>query len=164
VSAAEGLICRPMRWRDLSAAQALESLLFPDDAWTPEQFWSELAEVPASRYYLVAESDGEVVGYAGLATAGGDADVQTVGVAPGWQRRGAGRALVAALLDEAARRGCERAFLEVRADNAAAIALYARFGFERVGVRRGYYQRAGVDGVLMRLTGLRRRVAASGPG
>jgi [ribosomal protein S18]-alanine N-acetyltransferase len=94
-----------MRWWDLPAVQALETRLFPHDAWSPEQFWSELAGVPESRHYLVAETGGEIVGYAGLAAAGGDADVQTLAVAPARQRAGAGGVLLQALLDEAARPG-----------------------------------------------------------
>jgi [ribosomal protein S18]-alanine N-acetyltransferase len=146
-----------MRWWDLPAVQALEVELFSGEAWSPEQFWSELAGVPSRRHYVVAETGPEIVGYAGLAAAGGDADVQTLAVAPSRRRRGTGSALLEALLDEAARRGCARVFLEVRADNLPALALYERFGFARVGVRRGYYQRTGVDAVVMRLTGVAER-------
>lgn len=155
---AEAVAYRPMRWWDVEAAHALETALFPADAWTREMFWSELAGVPATRHYVVAESGAEIVGYAGLAAAGGDADVQTMAVAAAHQGRGIGARLLRDLLTEAVRRRCDRVFLEVRADNAPALALYERFGFERVGRRRGYYERAGADAVVMRLTGLREGV------
>ena len=45
---------------------------------------------------------------------------------------------------------CGEVFLEVRADNARAQHLYERFGFERVGVRKRYYQPSGVDAIVMR--------------
>jgi ribosomal-protein-alanine N-acetyltransferase len=140
---------RPMRWWDIEAILPLERELFRYDPWSAEQFWSELAGVPATRWYVVAEDAGEVVGYAGLATAGEEADVQTLAVCRSRQRTGVGSALLDALLAEAARRGCRRVFLEVRADNAAAIALYERRGFERVALRRAYYA-DGADALVMR--------------
>lgn len=120
------------------------------DPWSAQTFWSELAGVPDTRHYLVAEQDGALAGYAGLFVAGNRADVQTVGVARAHQGRGVGAVLLQALFDEAIRRRTTEVLLEVRIDNEAAQRLYARFGFERIGVRRGYYQPGNVDGVVMR--------------
>ena len=75
-----------MRWWDLPAAHRIETEIFPDP-WSVEAFWSELAHVPETRHYLVAEQDGAVVGYAGLVCTGAQADVQTVAVAAGQQDR-----------------------------------------------------------------------------
>ena len=61
-----------------------------------------------------------------------------------------GAALLTELLAEAGRRGCTEVFLEVRADNDRARVLYERFGFERIGLRKRYYQPTGVDAVVMR--------------
>lgn len=147
---------RPMRWWDLEGVTALERELFGPTAWSAETFWSELAA--PGRAYLVAEEAedagllgcAELLGYAGLAAGGGEADVQTVAVAPGAQGRGVGRALLDALVAEAGRRGAPAVLLEVRADNAPARALYASSGFERIGVRRRYYQPGDVDALVMR--------------
>jgi len=141
-------LLRAMRWWDVHAVHALEVRLFDPDQWPPEVFWSELA---ADRWYVVAEADGEVVGYAGLAVAGSQADVQTVAVSPDAQGRGLGRLLVDALLAEASRQGATGVLLEVRADNPAAIHLYERIGFERIAVRRRYYQPGDIDAHVMRL-------------
>jgi ribosomal-protein-alanine N-acetyltransferase len=151
---------RPMRWWDVEPVEALERALFAQDPWSQAGFWSELAGVPATRYYVVAErpaplgdDEGEppvLVGYAGLLAVGPEADVQTVGVAPAAQGHGLGRLLVEDLLAEARRRGCGRVMLEVRADNAPALALYADLGFGQVGVRRGYYG-PGADARVMQL-------------
>ena len=141
---------RRMRWWDVGAAHRIETGLFPD-AWSVEMFWSELAHVPQTRHYLVADLDGEVVGYAGLVCTGYQADVQTLAVAPGEQRSGLGARLLDALLAEARRREAGEVLLEVRADNDAAQALYARAGFERIGVRRGYYPPGGTDAYVLRL-------------
>ncbi len=145
---------RPLRWWDVPAVHALEARLFDPDQWSPEVFWSELA---AGRWYVVAEDaedaeDAEqVVGYAGLAVNGAEADVQTVAVSPDAQGRGLGRLLLDALVAEAARQGATSVLLEVRADNPAAIRLYERTGFERIALRRRYYQPGDIDAHVMRL-------------
>jgi [ribosomal protein S18]-alanine N-acetyltransferase len=144
-------VLRPMRWWDIESVWSLEQALFAD-AWSLETFWSELAGVPDTRHYLVAEdeAEGSLVGYAGLFATRHQADVQTIAVAPGSQSGGLGGVLLSALLDEAVRRGCGEVLLEVRVDNAPARALYARSGFEQISVRRGYYQPGGVDGLVLR--------------
>lgn len=69
----------------------------------------------------------------------GEAELLTLAVDPAARRTGTGRALVARFLDEARARGGETAFLEVSAENDAAIALYDSAGFVTAGRRRGYY-------------------------
>ena len=65
---------RPMRWWDVEEVAQLELEVFPDDPWTAAAFWSELAGVPSTRYLVVAECGGRVVGYGGLMTAADLAD------------------------------------------------------------------------------------------
>jgi ribosomal-protein-alanine N-acetyltransferase len=141
---------RPMRWWDIEAAHHIETALFPDP-WSVETFWSELAHVPETRHYLVAERDGQLVGYAGLVAVGRQSDVQTLAVAADVQGQGVGRLLLDALLADARRRDVGEVLLEVRAENMAAQALYAAAGFERIAVRRGYYQPGGTDALVLRL-------------
>ena len=138
---------RRMRWWDIDAVTALEDVLF-DDAWSAEMFWNELAQ-GGTRTYVVAEEDGTVVAYAGLAAMPDEAYVQTIGVEPAHQRRGLGATLLTALLDDAKRRGLPRVGLEVRVDNAPAIAMYEAFGFAPIAVRKGYYQPSGADALVM---------------
>jgi ribosomal-protein-alanine N-acetyltransferase len=138
-----------MRWWDVADVHRIEVDLFPDP-WSVETLWSELARVPDSRHYVVAEADGAVVGYAGLLATGHQADVQTLAVAKGRQGSGLGRVLLDELLAEAARRDASEVLLEVRADNTAAQALYAGAGFERIAVRRGYYRPGGTDALVLR--------------
>jgi ribosomal-protein-alanine N-acetyltransferase len=166
---------RPMTSDDMPVVMALEQELFPEDAWPPEMFASELAESgPASRrLYLVAEAaeaaegqaeaaEGQaeaaeprpaetLIGYAGmLFTDGAEADVLTMAVRPRHWGHGTGSALLEALLREAARRKCAQVFLEVRRDNPRAQRLYQRHGFTEIGIRRGYYQPSGTDAIVMR--------------
>jgi ribosomal-protein-alanine N-acetyltransferase len=156
------IVLREMRWWDLAAVVALERRIFPEDAWSRGMFWSELAHARGrrrSRHYVVAERSGDhgdhaLVGYAGLAAAGGPGDVvgdvQTIAVAPEEQGHGLGARLLTALLDAATDFGCREVFLEVRTDNERAQRLYARFGFHATGVRRGYYQPGNHDALTMR--------------
>ena len=151
MTAPAGTALRPMRWWDVEPVLELERALFGATAWTAESFWSELAH-PESRTYLVAEgTDGAVLGYAGVMAVGADADVQTIAVAPAAQGQGLGGTLLEALVDVARRAGATSLLLEVRADNTGAIALYERHGFDRIAVRRRYYQPGDVDAWVMRL-------------
>ncbi|MDD2857037.1 MAG: ribosomal protein S18-alanine N-acetyltransferase [Candidatus Nanopelagicales bacterium] len=147
----------PMRWWHIEAVHALEQQLFPVDAWSVEQFWSELAQ--PTRSYCVAVDDGAILGYFGLFALAPDADVQTIAVSPAAQGRGLGAVLLRELIDQALARGCEQLMLEVRSDNTPALALYDRFGFEQLHVRRDYYA-PGVDALVMRLRPLMREAVA----
>ncbi|GGU91829.1 ribosomal-protein-alanine acetyltransferase [Streptomyces litmocidini] len=153
---ATGAVLREMRWWDIEPVLALEAELFPEDAWSEGMFWSELAHARgerATRHYVVAEdpSDGRLVGYAGLAAAGGLGDVQTIAVSRDQWGTGLGARLLTDLLKEATAFECEEVLLEVRVDNTRAQKLYERFGFEPIGFRRGYYQPGNVDALVMRL-------------
>jgi len=138
---------------DLDAIMAIERATFPADAWSSSSMKAELCGPHG--YYLVADgpADGAIAGYAGLLAPvdSGQADIQTIAVAPTARRHGLGRALMVALLDEARRRQTADVFLEVRADNPNAQALYASLGFEQIAVRPHYYQPDGVDALIMRL-------------
>ena len=144
---------RDVRESDLDAVMAIETAVFGHDAWPREAMHRDILH-PATRY-VVAEipATGLVVGYAGLlcAPGSGDADIQTIAVAPEMRRRGIARSLMETLLAEAVDRKAHRVFLEVRADNPAAIDMYRDLGFVQTGVRKGYYQPDGVDALTMRL-------------
>ncbi|WP_342664582.1 ribosomal protein S18-alanine N-acetyltransferase [Humibacter albus] len=137
---------------DLAAIMALETSVFVTDAWSTDLMRAEL--VSPHSYYLVAEREGAIVAYSGLRAVQGaaDADIQTIAVAPQARRLGVGRALMRAMLAEAARRGGSDVFLEVRADNPPAQTLYRDLGFEQIAVRPRYYQPDDVDALVMRLT------------
>ncbi|GAA3717986.1 ribosomal protein S18-alanine N-acetyltransferase [Nonomuraea antimicrobica] len=140
---------RPMTEADLPEVMAIEQATFPLDAWSEGMMRGELAEMPRTRHYVVALVDGEIVAYAGLAAAADQADVQTIAVLERHQGAGIGSAMLTALLAEAGRRGAREIFLEVRADNPRAQAVYRHFGFEEIGTRRRYYD-DGTDAIMMR--------------
>jgi [ribosomal protein S18]-alanine N-acetyltransferase len=140
---------------DLDAIMSLETSTFVSDAWSTESMSSELAS--EHTYYLCAYDPADpatLAGYGGLLAPrdSGDGDIQTLAVAPAARRRGLGRTMVVALLAEAAARGANQVFLEVRADNPPARSLYDSLGFEQIAVREKYYQPDGVDAQIMRVT------------
>ncbi len=161
---------RQMTTGDVPAVMELERALFPLDAWSEGMLRDELAET-GTRHYVVAEAPepdkgtgpevgaesdegtghpaaGPLLGYAGLRFVPPEGDVQTMAVAEKAWGRGVGRALLGELLTQAEARGVTHMFLEVRSDNPRAQDLYTRFGFEAIGVRRGYYN--GADAIVMR--------------
>ena len=150
---AGGWVLAPMRWWDVAEVARLEADVFGPTAWSAELFWSELAA--AGRAFWTARSPGgELLGYAGAAAAGADADVQTIATAPVARGRGLGDALLRACEEHAARLGATALLLEVEAGNDPAVRLYARHGFEQLARRRDYYG-PGADALV-----LRRRVDA----
>ncbi|MBB4894594.1 ribosomal-protein-alanine N-acetyltransferase [Streptomyces olivoverticillatus] len=145
---------REMRWWDIGPVLELERELFPHDAWSKGLFWSELAHARganANRRYVVAQTPDGIVGYAGLAVIDGTGDVQTIAVDQGYWGTGLGARLLSELLRTATAFECREVLLEVRVDNTRAQRLYERFGFEPVGIRRGYYQPGNVDALVMRM-------------
>lgn len=143
---------KPLRRKDAPRCAELERMLFAgDDPWSARAFVEAMA---AGHHYVAAREDGGLVGYAGVAVLGPEAEVHTLAVDPVHQGRGIGRALLRELLAQATG---ATVFLEVRTDNEPAIALYRSEGFTVVGTRRGYYRPSGADAYTMRrLPGLRR--------
>ncbi len=103
--------------------------------------------------WVAEDAAGQIMGHAVLTMAVGEAHVLNLGVHPQHQRQGVGRALLRTLLEHARQESAIRMFLEVRASNAAARALYQAHGFEEVGLRKGYYPLASgrEDAVVLRL-------------
>jgi ribosomal-protein-alanine N-acetyltransferase len=122
---------------DLDEVVALEAQTYPVP-WSEQIFRDELAA--RGRSYLKAVDErGRLLGYAGLMEVGDEAHITTVVVDP--EHRGArvGTHLVLELVTTAVERGARSLTLEVRVSNAAAQALYRRFGMAPVGVRKDYY-------------------------
>ena len=136
---------------DLGAILTLERASFPTDAWSESLMAAELAS-PHGRYLVDVEA-GRVVGYGGVRAVRGaaDADIQTIAIAEAARGAGRGRALLRALLGEARECGAREMFLEVRADNPVAEALYASEGFVEIARRPRYYQPDDIDAVVMKL-------------
>ena len=115
--------------------------------WTPEQLRREL---PDERHvFLVAEEQGELLGYVGMMHVLDEGYISNVAVSPEHRRRGIASALIRELLARAEALSLAFVTLEVRAGNGPAIALYEGFGFVPVGRRKNYYEAPKEDALLM---------------
>jgi ribosomal-protein-alanine N-acetyltransferase len=138
-----------MRWWHIEELLPIEDDLFGAEKWSDAMFWSELAN--GHHYVVDLDDEGAVGGYAGLAVSPPDeAWVQNIAVRRDRQRLGRGRAMLEELLAEAVRQAVPSVLLEVAVDNEAAQKLYASYGFEGVGIRKGYYQPSNTDALVMR--------------
>lgn len=140
---------REMHWTDIAQVVELENELFPTDAWTAELFWAELAGVPESRDVCVLEIDGRIAGYCSARFVGHDGDINTIAVAASAQGQGYGKMMLEHMHSVFRTHKVDQVFLEVRADNAAALRLYQNAGYERIDVRKRYYDNE-VDAIIMR--------------
>ena len=156
-----GFYLRPMARPDLPAILEMERAIL-DEPITMVTMERELENPlalylvarPEPRLDVPAEAPESILGYIGVWFIIDEANIISVAVRPEQRRRGIASALVLAALLVAIDRHANTMLLEVRASNAAAQALYAKFGFRKRGVRRGYYPDNHEDAWVMTLDGL----------
>ena len=141
------LALRPMERRDMASVLAVEQSAFAA-GWPATAFQNELTQNKMARY-IVLEDGAEVTGFGGLWLMLDEAHVVTVAVRPERRRAGLGGLIVHGLLLVAQSHEMDVATLECRVSNLAARALYARYGFYEVGLRRKYYADNQEDAVIM---------------
>ncbi len=147
LSRAGGIDLRTPLASDLPAVAAIEEASF-GDPWSAKEFSSVLS-VDHS-IFLIAESSGEIVGYAIAISVLDEAEILNVAVSPSRRGKGIGGDLLDAALKEVESRGVESVFLEVRVSNAAARALYQSRGFAEISRRKSYYRTPVEDALVMR--------------
>ena len=127
------------------AIAALEVRCFPADPWPGEMIgrWYE-------RFIVAMEQD-EILGYAALSSILDEGNLDNIATAPEHRRRGVGEALLQEVIRRAKELGLAVLYLEVRASNTPAIALYQKHGFMEVGRRKNYYEKPREDAILMTL-------------
>ena len=136
-----------MRVEDLDEVLDIERASF-SMPWSRGAFTYEIERNRVARCWVMRE-DERVAGYLCLWEVADELHITNVAVHPAYRRRGIGRSLLAAVLDDAIRRSLSLVGLEVRPTNAEARALYESFGFRVVGRRRGYYYDTGEDALVM---------------
>jgi ribosomal-protein-alanine N-acetyltransferase len=144
---------------DVPALLALERLCF-SQPWTARNFRDAMAD-PERGLLLVLRGPHErddpgrgVLAYCSFQTVVDELHIHNLAVGPPVQGRGLGRRLLQLVLELGARRGAERAMLEVRQSNWAAQRLYRSLGFQGVAVRRGYYTQPSEDALILEKRGL----------
>lgn len=126
---------------DLDALVALELRAFSGDRMSRAQYRRHLASPRAAVFVAVTPDDGLLGSALVFFRAGSTlARLYSIATAPAARGRGIGASLLAAAEDAARARGCRAVRLEVRVDNAAAMALYERAGYRRIGHHAGYYE------------------------
>ncbi|MCP3935253.1 MAG: ribosomal protein S18-alanine N-acetyltransferase [Actinomycetia bacterium] len=141
------IVVEPMTKRHLKAVRAIDAKVYPRP-WSLAMYLQELAN-GSNRVYRIVRSAGKVVGYGGLMVVGSDGHVTSVATDPDHRSIGVGSRALLALVRGALDSACEALTLEVRVSNIDAQRMYGRFGFERAGVRKGYYTDNREDAVVM---------------
>lgn len=136
----------PMAERHIAALAEIERACF-HAPWSERMLREELDR----GIFLVAERDGQAVGYVGCQTVLNEGYITNVAVSPACRRRGIARALLAALRARAETQGLAFVTLEARASNEPAIALYKGAGFVPAGTRKNFYTQPTEDAALMTL-------------
>ena len=149
MSATAAIAFVPMAESDLAWVAEQDRVLYPFP-WVAQNFSDSMS---AGYSCWLMQADGVPVGYAVLMMVLDEAHILNISVAAACQRRGLGRRLLDHLGEVARAVGGRQMFLEVRPSNVAALALYARAGFETIGRRKGYYPAVGgrEDGLVMSL-------------
>jgi len=132
---------------DIPGVQVVERACFTIP-WSRGIFISELTKND-NAFYLVAEAEGKIVGYAGVWIILDEGHITNIAVHPDYQRQGIGRALIDGLTAFAVSHGVEQMTLEVRVSNLVAQSLYEKLGYKFSGVRKGYYQDTKEDAYIM---------------
>ena len=132
----------------LAKVAELEQLCFADP-------WSEKALellLGDGAYGAVCLQEGRVMAYGGVLWAPFEGQITNIATHPTARRCGMGAAVLEHLIAVAIERGCEQLSLEARVSNTPAISLYERYGFEKMGLRRGFYKHPTEDAYVMCLS------------
>jgi [ribosomal protein S18]-alanine N-acetyltransferase len=140
---------RRMTVEDVPAVAQLDHLSF-SLPWTERSFHFEVTSNPASRCW-VAEHAGLIVGVVVAWLLVDEVHIATIATHPDYRRQGIAQALLVHVLKSGAAEGALSSFLEVRASNFVAQAMYRKFGYEETGRRPRYYKDNGEDAILMTL-------------
>ncbi len=133
-----GITFRTVNVMDAVVMYSLEQEIYNgEDPWSLAQFKEEIAA--KDRYYIVAESEGSVIGYAGVMLVGDLTDILTMTVKPEFRRKGIAREFLKRLIDWSRNKKAIAVMLEVRFNNTEAIPLYEANGFRKISERADYY-------------------------
>lgn len=139
---------RPATASDVAPIAALERAIF-SDPWSADSI-RETIGMAWIFTQVVEDGAGRIIGYVFCREVAGESELLNIAVDPAARRGGIGKALLDAALGWATERGAVETFLEVRASNVSAIAMYEREGFRAVGRRPDYYQHPVEDAILYR--------------
>lgn len=140
------MIFRPMKPEDLGGIIEIEKTCFTADAWSEDDFIYRMNASDWRFINLTLEDEGRVAAYITATVVADEMNIDSVAVAPDYRRKGYASALIDLAIKQAK---AAVVMLEVRESNTAAISLYQSLGFEKVGLRKNYYERPVENAVLM---------------
>ena len=140
---------RDMTPFDIPVLVGMEKEIYPESPWSSAQFREELAGAPRTRKYIIAQEEGKIIGYGGIAIAGDVADIHTLTVILSARRRGIGSAMLYQLEDWARSKDVNALMLEMREGNLEAQPLYVKNGYSIISRRDNYYG-PGIHALIMR--------------
>ncbi len=144
------LTIRKMTVEDVPAVAQIDKMSF-SLPWPEHSFRYEVSDNRAARCFVVETEDKRIAAMIVSWIIIDEVHIATIATHPEFRRQGIGARLLTEALNEAHASGARRAFLEVRAGNEAAQAMYRKFGFEVTGRRPRYYKDNGEDAILMTL-------------
>ena len=134
----EALVLRNAEFKDVPQMAEMEKLCF-SDPWSEDLMRADVVSNNDISTYIVAEQEGEIVGYLGIWTVMDECQINNVAVHPRMRRQGIGALLVSTVLSATEEAGITYWTLEVRENNQEAIALYEKMGFKIIAKREKYY-------------------------
>ncbi|TDP55988.1 ribosomal protein S18-alanine N-acetyltransferase [Aminicella lysinilytica] len=132
---------------DVPGLETIEQECF-ETPWSEESLRHDIAENKLATY-IVADLEGELIGYIGVWSIADEGHINNVAVLPKYRRMHVGTILLNTMINATEEAGIVSHTLEVRASNEAAQSLYGRFGFKESGRRKGYYEDNGEDAIIM---------------
>ena len=141
-----GIVIRMLEERDIEAVSEIEADSF-SMPWSPSDF----ADLLKRSYciYLVAESEGRIVGSAGMTVVCDEGNIDNVVVGRMHRGQGIAQQMLAKLIEIGEAQGIGAFTLEVRVSNAAAIHVYSKAGFVSEGIRPNFYEKPREDAMIM---------------
>jgi ribosomal-protein-alanine N-acetyltransferase len=133
--------------RDVPELLVIEVAQFPEP-WSRTMLLDEISNVDSRRYTVAVEGK-TIIGYLGVMFVMDELHINTIGTLPGNEGRGVATSLMDEAWEDAKARDIARATLEVAVSNDRAQALYARYGFRPVGIRKNYYERVQEDALIL---------------
>lgn len=141
----EQIVVRLMEEKDIPQLVDIEKECF-SMPWSEKAF-KDSYELSYT-HFLVAEVGGNVAGYVGVYRVGDEADITNVAVSSIYRRKGIGKSLLRELISYSQKQNILAITLEVRDSNAGAIALYEQMGFNKVGIRKNFYEKPVEDAII----------------
>lgn len=139
---------RQMEPSDVDDVVNIEADVYGEHHWSKDSFYNELTNNVA-RYYSVFDSNNQLVAYAGTWEIIDEAHITNIAVKKEFQGKKIGEALLTHILKQCYSSMIKYLTLEVRVSNRAAINLYEKYGFQSLGLRKGYYQNNNEDAIIM---------------